>query len=261
MSALRPPASSWFPFPGLTFGFWRRAPLRPVQPAAPRATKQSAATPAVDFDRILAGIRTAPQLEMIEWQGESATQAPVVEDGLVPAEDAFDASSLDARRRKLRDRYIAARFPGIAKGGADLAQEDEVIRAARLLFEDERADDAIELLELAIEESPANPAPALARLEILYLARDASGFVEAAQAYRVRHGASGEAWAEICRLGRALAPQEGLFAGDVAARDHEHYGPWPHTPNWIRAPWDLTAEVAAVEFHQALARTADAARA
>jgi hypothetical protein len=27
-------------------------------------------------------------------------------------------------------------------------------------------------------------------------------------------------------------------------------------PNWIQAPWDLTAEVRATEFHQAMARRA-----
>jgi hypothetical protein len=124
------------------------------------------------------------------------------------------------------------------------------------MFEDERAGDALELLELALEESPQRPEAWLARLEILYLTRDALGFAEAAAAFRRRHGAS-DAWPEICRLGRALAPRDALFAGDVTVRDHEHYGPWPHTPNWIRAPWDLTAEVAAADFHHALRRAAN----
>jgi hypothetical protein len=37
-------------------------------------------------------------------------------------------------------------------------------------------------------------------------------------------------------------------------RDHDHYGPWPHLPNWIQAPWDLTGEVIAADFHRAMAR-------
>ena len=257
MSALQPPASSWFPIPGLVFGFWRRgaAPAR-LQPATPA----KADAPQVDFERILAGIRAAPQLEMIEWSGDGeAPTEPSPSAALgEPGEESFDAGALDARRRKIRDRYVAARFAGLAKGGADLANEDEVIRAARLLFEDQRAHDALELLELAIEECPGNTGAWLARLEILYLVRDAGEFIEAARAFRARHAADTQAWNEICRLGRALAPHETLFEGTVAVRDHEHYGPWPHTPNWIRAPWDLTAEVAAVDFHHAVTRAARA---
>ena len=262
MSALRPPASSWFPIPGLTFGFWRRSParLRSVGSAA----KRDAVKPQVDFERILAGVRDTPQLQMIEWSGDGDLAAAQAQAEPAPAlegdEAAFDASALDARRRKIRDRYIAARFPGIAKSGADLVDEEQVIRAARLLFEDERADEALELLELAIEECPANSGAWLARLEIFYLVRDAAGFVEAVRTYRAHHGAESQAWGEICRLGRALAPQDPLFAGAVAVRDHEHYGPWPHTPNWINAPWDLTAEIAGVDFHHAVRRAACAAQ-
>jgi hypothetical protein len=250
MSVLRPPASSWFPMPAIAFGFWRRAP----KPAREERAKAQAPAPQVDFDRILAGIGSAPQLEMIEWTGDGIAEGAGADAAAEATEEIFDASALDGRRRKIRDRYIAARFPGVAKVGADLASEDEVIRTARLLFEDERAGDAIELLELAGEEFPANAAPWLARLEILYLVRDAEGFVDAARAFRARHGGDAGSWNEICRLGRALAPREPLFDGDVAAREHEHYGPWPHTPNWIRAPWDLTAEVAAADFHHAFTR-------
>ena len=253
MSVLRPPASSWFPIPGLTFGFWRRSR---------RTTPKSNAKehpPQVDFDRILAGIRSAPQLVMIEWKGDGTPEAatPIADFASAGDDEGFDASKLDGRRRKIRDRYIAARFPGIAKCGADLADEQAIVRAARLMFEDDRAGDAVELLELALEEYPQRTASWLARLEILYLTHDALGFTEAASAFRQRHGAQPETWAEICRLGRALAPHDPLFAGDLAVRDHEHYGPWPHTPNWIRAPWDLTAEVAAADFHHAAHRAAN----
>jgi len=256
MSALRPPASSWFPIPGFTFGFWRRATASARQ--APPAAKPAAVKPQVDFERILAGVRDTPQLEMIEWSGDGCARAVQAQPtpACEPADEAFDAATLDARRRKIRERYIAARFAGIAKGGAELTNEDDVIRCARLLFEDERAQDAVELLELAIEERPGNTGAWLARLEILYLVRDAAGFVEAARAYRVGHADDAPAWNEICRLGRALAPHDALFEGELAVRDHEHYGPWPHTPNWIRAPWDLTAEVAAVDFHHAMKRAA-----
>ena len=255
MSALRPPASTWFPMFGLFMGS-RTSNDRP-KPAA-KMTGAGTAAPQVDFERILAGFRAPP----------AAVPAPAPEvavESIPPAprpaanEDVFDAAALEGRQRKLRDRYIAVRFRGIARSGADLADEEQLIRVARLMFEDERGDDAIELLELAIEEFPDRQGPWLARLEILYLVRDAAGFSDAARAFAKRFGTDGETWNEICRLGCALVPGEPLFAGDVAVRDHEHYGPWPHTPNWIRSSWDLTADVAAADFHHTLRRAREAA--
>ena len=196
-------------------------------------------------EKLLAAARTQPDLQMIEWPDEAA---PAVE---LPAVRK-DVRALDTRRRKMRDRYIAARFPGVAHSGADLADSATVIEAARQWFEDARPALAFELLQLAIEESPQDPAPALARIELRFLLRDAAGFVEAARAFRAAHPKH-EAWEEVCRLGRAIAPKEALFGIPGAARAHEHYGPWPHLPNWIQAPWDLTAEVCAADFHRALA--------
>jgi len=127
MSVLRPPASAWFPIPGFAFGFWRRD--RRATATSKPGVKDSAA-PQVDFDRILAGIRAAPQLEMIEWKGDGMQEpAMIVEASAGNDDEAFEASRLDGRRRKIRDRYIAARFPGIAKCGADLADDEAIIRA------------------------------------------------------------------------------------------------------------------------------------
>jgi hypothetical protein len=131
-----------------------------------------------------------------------------------------------------------------------------VIKAARLYFEEERNDEALELLELAIEECPRESALWLARLEILFLLRDAEGYVGTARDFHREHPGAEEAWAEICRLGRALAPGEALFGSRKGPRDHEHYGPWPHTPNWIQAPWDLTPEIIAADFHRAVSQLA-----
>ena len=72
------------------------------------------------------------------------------------------------------------------------------------------------------------------------------------------HPAS-EAWKEVSRLGRALAPSESIFGPASGPREHEHYGPWPDLPNWIQANWDLTAEVVAADFHRILKQRAQAA--
>lgn len=159
----------------------------------------------------------------------------------------------EAQRAKLRDRYLAARFPGVARTVADLMETDRVIQSARLYFEDRKLDRAIELLSLAIRQCPGEQALALARLEITFLMRSAALYVELAGDFRRAYPSSSQ-WDEVARLGRAIAPGEAIFSGTAGPRVTDHYGPWPDMPNWINAPWDLTAEVRATEFHQAMAR-------
>ena len=196
----------------------------------------------LDIERLLDAAKTAPDLTPLEWDGDLTPATTAVE---------CDARDLDPRRRRIRDRYVAARFPGIASKASDLADSAAVIKAARLHFEEDQTHLALELLELAAQEAPDDPAPWLARLEILFLMRDRDAFVAAARAFRAAHRAS-EEWPEVERLGRAIAPGEGLFGAVSGPRAHEHYGPWPHLPNWIQAPWDLTAEVVAADFHRAV---------
>lgn len=197
----------------------------------------------LDLDRLLAAAQTAPDLPMLEWDGDRSAR-----DNRDLLED---PRSFPPRRRRIRDRYIAARFPALARGGAGLSEVAAVVKAARLHFEDQQPDLALELLGLAIEEAPESEALWLARLEILFLCRDAEGFVAAACAFRQMHPASLQ-WEEVERLGRALAPGEALFGASGGWKPDEHYGPWPHLPNWIQASWDLTAEVMAADFHRAL---------
>ena len=242
--------------------FFGGAPASPLKRSAPRpqAPKsrgtypRQAANDGMDLDRMLAAARKAPELSLLEWDGDisrtPAANDPVV-GAIAAADPQDDVRCLEPKRRKIRDRYIAARFPGVSRNPGDLANAQHVIRAARLLFEDEQPELALELLEIAIEESPQESALWLARLEMLFLQRDREGYVAGARAFREAHPYN-DAWGEVERLGRAIAPGETLF-GDVAGpRDHEHYGPWPHTPNWIEAPWDLTAEISACDFHRAM---------
>jgi hypothetical protein len=160
-----------------------------------------------------------------------------------------------AQRAKIRGRYLAARFPGVARTAADLFETERVIHAARLYFEERKSDRALELLDLAIAECPADESMPLARLEIAFLTKDAALYVALATSFHQAHPASAQ-WGEIARLGRAVAPAEASFGVAGGPRDTDHYGPWPDMPNWIQAPWDLTAEVRATEFHQAMARRA-----
>jgi len=280
MAALRTPTLALFGIPPL-FAFLRpgpapaRSPLRAqarrADPPAPRAVPKAPVVkdaPGVDIGKVLARAAIAPDLTPLEWDGDLAAVPGVAASALAGEQrpalaEAGDAPgtenvhAYDARRVRIRDRYIGARFPGVARGGADLENAARVIHAARLYFEDGQAHTALELLELAIAQSPREPATCLARLEILFLARDAAGYAAAARDFIAAHPCD-ESWHEVARLGRALVPCDTLFGDPAGPRDHEHYGPWPHLPNWIRASWDLTAEVTAAELHAAMARRAGA---
>jgi len=156
-----------------------------------------------------------------------------------------------ALRSKIRDRYIAARFAGIAKCSGDLRNFERTIKAARLFFEEDRGERALELLALAIEEDPACEPTRLARLELAFLLHDAALFGEGARELRQLNPQS-PAWGEVARLGRILAPDVALFGPPQGPSVHEHYGAWPEMPNWLHASWDLTAEVRATDFHRAV---------
>jgi hypothetical protein len=278
MATLRTPSLALFGIPPL-FAFLRPGPTparprpRPSPRPQPRIEPRHVDASGVDIGKALARATVAPELASIEWDGdlapvlrapaaEARAAAPVAVEGTSLAE-ACDASrtentlSYDSRRLRIRDRYIGARFPGVAGGGADLAHAERVIQAARLYFEDGQAHTALELLELAVAQSPREPATRLAHLEILFLVRDAAGFARAARDFLEAHPGD-ESWHEIARLGRALVPGDSVFGSPEGPRDHEQYGPWPHLPNWIRASWDLTAEVTAAEFHAAMARRVQA---
>ena len=153
-------------------------------------------------------------------------------------------------RRRIRDRYLAVRFPGAPHTDEDLQDSAGVIKSARLYFEDGDVDRACELLEFAGEVNRTDESPWLAHLEILFLKRRGHAFAELAHRFHVRFPASGR-WPEILRLGLRLAPQNRLFHGahPREADIDEHYGAWPQVQNWIQAPFDLTGDVLAAEFH------------
>jgi hypothetical protein len=243
------------------------ARIEPGMPA-PAAPQPNTDAKGVDVQRLLAATRNAAPVELsiIEWDGDSDA-IPVAHEPADPVVEGsldFTAEDMpligDARSRRIRDRYIGARFPGVARSAADLENPDRVVKSARLYFEDGQAETALELLDVAIEQDSRAEPLWLAQLEILFLIRDAQRFAEAARAFRALHPAS-EAWDEVTRLGRALAPQETLFGNAAGRRDHDHYGPWPDLPNWIQANWDLTAEVIASDFHRMLKQRAQPARA
>ena len=156
----------------------------------------------------------------------------------------------EAMRRKIRDRYLAVRFPGAPHTLDELRDSATVIKAARLYFEDEDLDRACELLEFAADANTTDESTWLAHLEMLFLKRKAPAFTRLAKRFHEHFPNSGR-WSEILRLGLRLAPEESTFldAHPREAAIDEHYGAWPQVQNWIQAPFDLTGDVLAAEFH------------
>lgn len=212
-----------------------------------------------------------PDLVLLEWdfdatgkpvapsepEASSTAQAPATPGEPDPSDMSptrgVEPAARDALRQKLRDRYIAARFSGMAKSSSDLDDAGRVIKGVRLYFEEDKLDRADEFLEMAIAQA-SDPKPLrLARLELAFLRRDAVQFTEFARDFRRCHPDCPE-WLEVSRLGRALAPTETrLFGNAQGARAHDNYGPWPDMPNWLQASWDLTAEVLRADFHREMA--------
>lgn len=171
-------------------------------------------------------------------------------------DNATKTAPTDPLRARIRERYFAVRFPG-APAGAAAKEPSEFIKVARLYFEDDDAERAVELLQYAVEALPGEERLWLARLEILFLARRADAFVELAREFQKRFPDT-KAWPQVARLGFLLAPKEMVFsAGRPTGQSvDEHYGAWPESPNWIEAPWDLTGEVLAVELRGRILGTA-----
>lgn len=234
---LRSAATMFFGIPPMLRRVPMQAPPR-IEPKIQAPAKAKSVAPV----RKLAPV----ELSMIEWDGDAQVAAP---DAAAAIED--DPRTGEGRCRRIRDRYIGARFPGVARCAADLADPRRVIKAARLYFEDGQPESALELLDIAILQDSRAEALWLAQLEILFLGRDTQRYVETARAFHALHP-SAATWPEVARLGRALVPNESLFGSVTGPRSHDHYGPWPDLPNWIEASWDLTAEVVAADFHRIL---------
>lgn len=257
----------------------RRAPAnaaRARRAPADFSRPMLAAIPA-DIGGVADRVRSSPppQLETIEWDqpltpptpraatpAATATQPSVKGEAKdVPAKDGKKPVLLeDGVRQRILDRYISARFAGVANGVKDLMDATHVIKAARLLFEDGQPERSLELLALGAEVNPADQSMTLAELELLYLERNAAGYRRTASRFHFRHPKCDQ-WPEIRELGRGLGLTDELFR-DQGVRENSfpQYGPWPGLPNWIQAPWDLTGEVTLAAFHSRMKARADKQR-
>jgi len=144
----------------------------------------------------------------------------------------------------IRERYIAARFPGLVRGAVDLRSTHRVLDVARALAEENELGLADELFDLAIEENGGGKELRLAQIEVAFVRRDAARFAALERALLAAFPDCAER-GEVERLRHAL----GAAAG---AADYEHE--WPDLPCWLDTRYDLASEVMASELHHAMAR-------
>jgi len=178
------------------------------------------------------------------------------------ASDAPLATSVPgADPERLRQRYLAERFPEISNGTLDIANPDSVVKGARLFYEDGSLPRAVELLQFAIEERPDEVKPWLALFEIFRLENLAGEFATLASRFRDRHGAN-ETWRKVQFVGREIDPGNPLYRdgafdgletiGHAEAARTRAVAFDPLAENWLNAPMDFTSDALAAELRAAL---------
>jgi pilus assembly protein FimV len=150
----------------------------------------------------------------------------------------------------LRRRYIEERFPEIAGGTIAPGDPESVVKAARLLYEDGAVARAVELLQFAVEETPASMKPWLALFEIFRLEGLTGEFAELAGRFREHHAAS-DNWRKVQFIGREFDPQNPLYRDEsfnsleTIGHPAPKRGPVTFDPlaeNWLNAPMDFTTD-------------------
>ena len=141
-------------------------------------------------------------------------------------------------RQRIRDAYIAARFPGVAKSSQEFSRVRAVIKAAQVYFDDTNPRRAEELLDLASELIPASEALPLARLELALRQSDSESYRRTAIRFRKNHPRSAR-WKEIVAFARTLYLTEAPFTPDPndAEGDRRYL-----RPNWLQDTWELAPE-------------------
>jgi hypothetical protein len=129
--------------------------------------------------------------------------------------DEFQLPS-DPAARRLRERYIAARYLQFPNPAQTLKNTNNVLRWAQELLDDDQPRQAAELLQMALEESPKQKPLWLFLIELAYVGGDVGGFVELSDAFRKRF-ADAEELAVMDELGKRLLPADPRFAHAEAA--------------------------------------------
>jgi nitroreductase len=224
-----------------------------MEPPMPRHADSPEELSAEKVAQLLAAAQRRPQLADLPAYDDEAVfdGLPVLRRGASGVEVENDPRAFDPARRRIRDRYISVRFAGLARSASDLENPHRVIKAARLCYEEQQPEIALELLRLAIAQNATEPRLRLAELDLAWRMQDAQRFVAAARAFHQAFGARAE-WAQVARLGRRLAPTERLFAGAPGGEGDDVAPPdWMHDEAAAGSP-----PLEAAAFHRAMLQQA-----
>lgn len=157
----------------------------------------------------------------------------ILDERLVPA---------DAAARRLRERYIAARFLQFPQPAQALKNTGNVMRWARQLMDDDQPRQASELLQLALEEDLDQQPLWLFLIALAYLANDPGLFVELSDKFTLRFPAFDGA-PVMDAMGRKLLPGDPRYAHAT-----ENF----IMPDWSTPESELRDELRQQRLHTAL---------
>jgi hypothetical protein len=129
------------------------------------------------------------------------------------SESMFDIAGAmrDSAQRRLRDRYIAQRFPQISEPHYALKKTDIVLTWVRQFLDDDRPQMAEELMQLALQEDVKQREPWLFLIEVAYLRMEHSRFNELASEFKLLFPEDA-AIGIIDAMGKDLTPGDSRYA-------------------------------------------------
>ena len=158
---------------------------------------------------------------------------------------------LDLAARRLKERYIAARFLQFPQPAHSLKSTSSVMRWARQLLDDDQPRLAAELLQFALEEDHSQRPLWLCLIELAYLGNDPAAFGELSDSFRDRFP-DADALPVIDAMGNKLIPNDSRFAhalSPVVLPDWS--SPESELRDGLRQQKLHEALVSAMAFHQA----------
>lgn len=161
----------------------------------------------------------------------------------------FDISEnikdIDARR--LRDRYIASRFPQFAGNTSQLRNTEEILRSARNLLDDGQPNLAEELLSIALQEEPHQREAWLFLIEVAFLNHDAARFDALTDNFKYLFTHNDDQYV-IDAMAHDLNPNDPRYQNLYSATP---------LPNWSSLAALARDEIKQRRYHQALLETAN----
>ncbi len=156
----------------------------------------------------------------------------------------LDESQLptEVTARRMRERYIAARFLQFPQPAHALRNTSSIMAWARQLMDDDQPRQAAELLQLALEENHAQQPLWLFLIELAYLGKDPGLFVELNDSFKERFPRS-EAIPVMDAMGKKLLPADPRFSHAVT--DFV-------LPDWSTPESELRDELRQKKLHLAL---------